>query len=95
VHRNFFYLFPTISVSTAVDRGFEPRSGQTKDYKLVFVASPLSTHYYGERVKTGWLGIRLMCPSGATSLSVDNCSSELVESDHHHLCECNLFSQVT
>jgi len=27
----------------AVDRGFEPRSGQTK--KLLFVASPLSTQH--------------------------------------------------
>jgi hypothetical protein len=31
--------------SSAVDRGFEPRSGQTKDYNLVFVASPLSTQH--------------------------------------------------
>ena len=31
--------------SSAEDRGFEPRSGQTKDYKLVFVASPLSTQH--------------------------------------------------
>jgi hypothetical protein len=29
--------------SSMVDRGFEPRSGQTKDYELIFVASPLST----------------------------------------------------
>jgi len=27
--------------SNAVDRGFEPRSGQTKNYKVPFVASPL------------------------------------------------------
>jgi hypothetical protein len=27
----------------AVDRGFEPRLAKTKDYKLVFVATPLST----------------------------------------------------
>jgi len=38
--------------------GFEPLSGQTKDYKkpetikLVFVASPLSTHHRGVRAKT-------------------------------------------
>jgi len=25
----------------------------------------------GERTKTGWLGIRIMCPSGATCLSVE------------------------
>jgi hypothetical protein len=34
-----------VLASSAVDRGFEPRSGQTKDYKLVFVASPLSTQH--------------------------------------------------
>jgi len=31
--------------SSAVYRGFEPRSGQIKTIKLVFVASPLSTHH--------------------------------------------------
>ena len=36
--------------------------------KLVFVASPLSTQHLGERAKTGWLGIRRMCPNGATCL---------------------------
>jgi hypothetical protein len=29
---------------------------------LVFVASPLSMQHEGERVKTGWLEIRIMCP---------------------------------
>ena len=33
----------SVLASSAVDRRFEPRSGQTKDKKLVFVASPLST----------------------------------------------------
>ena len=28
---------------SVVDHGLEPRSGQTKDYKLVFVASLLSS----------------------------------------------------
>ncbi len=32
-----------VLASSAVDSGFEPRSGQTKTIKLVFVASPLST----------------------------------------------------
>jgi hypothetical protein len=35
----------SVLASSAVDRGFEPRSGQTKDYKVVFVASSLSTHH--------------------------------------------------
>ena len=31
----------------------------------------------GLRAKTDWLGIRIMCPSGATCLSADCCFSEL------------------
>ena len=36
--------------------------------KLVIVAFPLSTQHLGERAKTGWIGIRIMCPSGVTFL---------------------------
>jgi hypothetical protein len=54
----------SVLASNAVDRGFE-LSGQTKDYKLVFVGSPLSTQHYGVRAKTVWLGISL---SGAICL---------------------------
>jgi hypothetical protein len=36
----------SVLASSAVDRGFEFRSGQTKDYiTLVCVASPLSTQH--------------------------------------------------
>jgi hypothetical protein len=36
----------SVLASSAVDRGFEPQSGQTKDLMiLVFVASPLSTQH--------------------------------------------------
>ena len=38
-----------------------------KTIKLEFVASP----------QIGWLGIRIMCPSGATCLPADFCFSEL------------------
>ena len=34
---------------TTVDHGFEHQWSQTKDYKLVFVASPLSMHYIKEK----------------------------------------------
>ena len=30
---------------------------------MVFVVSPLSMQHKGERAKTGWLGIRIMCPN--------------------------------
>ena len=35
----------SVLAMNAVDHGLEPRSGQTKDYKIVFVASPLSTQH--------------------------------------------------
>jgi hypothetical protein len=35
---------------SAVDHGFEPWSGQTKDEELVFVASPLSRQHQGIRM---------------------------------------------
>jgi hypothetical protein len=34
-----------VLVVTAVDHGFDPWSGQSKHYKLVFAASPLSTQH--------------------------------------------------
>jgi hypothetical protein len=44
-----------VSVLTwgVVDCSFEPRSGQIKDYKIVFTASLLSTNLYWVRGKTG------------------------------------------
>ena len=47
--------------------------------KLVFVASLLSMQDLGERTKTGWLGIRTMCPRGLTCLSADCCFSDLAQ----------------
>ena len=43
----------------AVDRQFEPRWSQIKDYQIT--ASPLITHHEGVGGNTGWLGIRIMC----------------------------------
>jgi hypothetical protein len=31
--------------SSAIDRGFEPRWGQTKDYEIAIIAFPLSTKH--------------------------------------------------
>jgi hypothetical protein len=64
-----------VLTSSAVDDEFELPSGQTKDYKIV--ASSLSTQHLGEREMTGWLGIRIMCQSGATCLPADCCFSGL------------------
>ena len=57
----------SVLVSNAVDRVFEPRSGQTKDYKIgIFCFS----------AKHAALGIRILCSSGATCLSMDCCFIE-------------------
>ena len=57
---------------------FDPLLSQTKDYKIViFCPSPigLSMQHYGIRVKTGWLGVKIIHSSGSTGLSVDCCFS--------------------
>ena len=65
--------------SSAVDRGFEPRSDQTKDYKIgiCFFSAKHAGLRKTSKFKTGWLGIRILCPSGPTCLSADCCFSEL------------------
>jgi hypothetical protein len=56
-------MVSTLSLN-AIDFGFKPRSGETKDYKLVFAASALSMQLEGVRAITN--GIRIMCLSRAT-----------------------------
>ena len=48
-----------------------------KTMQLIFAASLLNTHNLGERAKTYWLEIRLMCPSAATCLPAEYCYSEV------------------
>ena len=55
----------SVLASSAIDNGFEYRSGQSKTIKLVFVSSPLSARLKGVRAKTGCLGTRIMCLRGA------------------------------
>ena len=51
---------------SVVDRGFESRSRQIKDYKIGICC--FSAKHAALRRKTGWLGIRIMCPQ------LKNCS---------------------
>ena len=66
----------SVFASSAVDRGFEPRSGQTEDYKIS-ICGFSAKHAALRKKKTGWLGIRIICPSGATCLPMDCYFSEL------------------
>jgi hypothetical protein len=48
----------------AVDRGFEPWLGQTKDNEIGICC--FSAKHAALRRKTGWLRTRIICPSGTT-----------------------------
>ena len=67
-----------VLASCAVDRWFELDPDKPKPMNLVCVASQLSTQHEGERAKTGWLRIRIMCPSRAICPSANCCFSDLV-----------------
>ena len=69
----------SVHASSVIDRGFVGFSlgwVKPKTYTIGFVASPLSMQHKGVRAKTGWLGIRIMCPSRASCLPTDCCFSE-------------------
>ena len=66
-----------VLASSAVYRGSEPRSDQTIDYTNGICCFSARLAALRERAKTGWLGFRIMCPSGATCLAADYCFSEL------------------
>ena len=66
-----------VLVSGAVDRGFEPRSGQTKDYIIGICCFSAKHAALRRKSKDWWLEIRIMCRSGATCLSTDCRFSEL------------------
>ena len=69
----------SVLASSVVDRGFELQSGQTKYYiKLVIVAfREARSIKEKEQRLIDWLGIRIMCPNRATSLSANCCFSGL------------------
>ena len=54
---------------SVVDHGLKPWSGHTKDYKIGICS--FSAKHTALRRKNGWLGMRLMCSSGATCLPMN------------------------
>ena len=69
-------IMVSVLASSAVDRGFEPRSGQTKDYNIGICC--FSAKHTALRKSKDWLARnQKMCPSGATCLPADYCISEL------------------
>jgi hypothetical protein len=51
--------------------GLSPDRIKPKTIKFVFVVSLQSTQQQRERANAGLIGIRVMCPSGATCLLAD------------------------
>ena len=69
-------IMVSVLASSAVDRGFKPSSGQTKDYKIgIWCFSAKHTPLQEKEQRL--VRIRIMCPSGATFLPADCCFSEL------------------
>ena len=66
----------SVLASSAVDCEFESRSDQTNDCEIGFCCFSAKHAALG-RTKTGWLGIRIMFPSGATCLPADCCFSRI------------------
>jgi hypothetical protein len=70
--------------------GSSPCRFKPKTLKLAHVASPLNTQHQGERAKTGWLGIRIMCQTCLTVASVSYKNPTqgvgLEQSRPHHHC---------
>ena len=69
----------SVFASSAVDREFEPRSAQTKDYKIgicCFFAKNAAL-WSKSKSKNDWLGIGIMCLSGVACQPADRCFSEL------------------
>jgi len=67
-----------VPASSAVDYGFEIRSGQTKDYTIGICCFSAKHITLRKNSKDAWLGISIICPCGPTCLSADCSISELV-----------------
>jgi len=73
IHNNYICgVMVSVLASSVLDRRFQLRLGQTKDFKI-----GICCFFTKEKEQTGWLGIRIMCPSGAICISADCCFSEL------------------
>ena len=91
-----------VLVLVVVERGFEPRSVNTKTIKFVFVASTLSTHPFKRRNNKDWLAWNRDNMSVWSDMSTIGLFTALKNPTkrvglvqcgyHYHLIECNLFS---
>jgi hypothetical protein len=69
------FVMVSVFDSSAVDRWYKPRSGHTT-VNTIGICS-FSDKNAAIRRQAGWLGIRVMCPTGATYLTAGCCFNEL------------------
>ena len=85
----------SILTSNVVDRELEPRSGQTKDYKIVICCFFTKHAAVRRKNKTGWFRIRICNVSDWRQLSplqtVVSVSWHYKNQHDYHLIECNMF----
>ena len=57
-------------IASVKDRGFKPRSGRMKDYKISIgcFSDKHTALIRGETIKTGWLEIRIMNPKSISNI---------------------------
>ena len=66
-----------VLAASVVYRGVGSLSGQTKDYENVFCCFYANHAALRHKTNTDWLGIGVMCPSGAICIPADCCFSDL------------------
>ena len=66
----------SVLASSAVDRGLEPKLGQTKNYKIAICCFSARHAVLMRRSKYWLVRIRIMGPNKATYLPADCCISE-------------------
>ena len=85
----------SVLASSAVDHGFEPRSGQTKDYKIgicCFSAKHAALRRESKDLLTRNQEVSCRLLFQWTSTKNPTKRGGLVQSGHHHLIEWKLFS---
>ena len=64
IHSRSGGIMVRVHALSAVDRGFKPRSGQTKDYKIDIYCFSAKHTALRRKIKDWFAGNQAMCPSG-------------------------------
>jgi hypothetical protein len=77
IHSRSGGIMVRVHALSAVDRGFKPRSGQTKDYKIDIYCFSAKHTALRRKIKDWFAGNQANVSEWATCLSADCCFSDL------------------